>query len=463
MVVPHGRGQPPGDHQSLRGSIGRQRRSEQGLQAGPVRALPEPLDLGTDREAAGVEPEVQRVPQPKPLGDLRQLRAQPEPPSREGLDVALFQVCPIDLAAAAKLPENRLQRQHQVLGLRVLPARDINPTLADRLAQPFHARGITTGLVLDRQSRRQEGDRHMRIERTGQHAPWHRGVEQAEIHEIRIDRVEPLPGLGQNLEAGTQPVDGRRSVATLPGIGAGENLAGQGLVVDRALMSHRGGQVAEQPVGRAQRQEVEGDGNHRRIIGCLGRADRAQTLLDLTDQCRAVRSRLEQDRAGILDLGTVPGREAVQCPGRDRADFFRCRSRGCLDRFDYGQLRRLGQQGGMPQSRGSAPSRLSQNVVQAGGRLLAVMGDQGDQPPSTARSQRFGFINEIRLRLECLPRAFDLTNSAVRVITTETNWLVRLIDGRGFHRRGRRGGERGLDVLGSEGGHAHAIRLRAQT
>ena len=251
VVVPHGRGQPPGDHQSLRGSIGRQRRSEQGLQAGPVRALPEPLDLGTDREAAGVEPEVQREPQPKPLGDLRQLRVQPEPPSREGLDVALFQVCPIDLAAAAKLPENRLERQHQVLGLRVLPARDINPTLADRLAQPFHARGITTGLVLDRQSRRQEGDRHMRIERTGQHAPWHRGVEQAEIHEIRIDRVEPLPGLGQNLEAGTQPVDGRRSVATLPGIGAGENLAGQGLVVDRVLMSHRGGQVAEQPVGRA--------------------------------------------------------------------------------------------------------------------------------------------------------------------------------------------------------------------
>ncbi len=117
----------------------------------------------------------------------------------------------------------------------------------------------------------------------------------------------------------------------------------------------------------------------------------------------------------------------------------------------------------MPESRGSAPSRLSQNVVQAGGRLLAVMGDQGDQPPSTARSQRFGFINEVRLRLECLPKAFDLTNSAVRVITTGTNWLVRLIGGRGFRLRGRRGSEGGLDVLGSEGGHAHAIKLRART
>ncbi len=276
MVVPHGRGQPPGDHQSLRGSIGRQRRSQQGLQAGPVGALPEPLDLGTDREAAGVETQVQRVPEPEPLGDLRQLRAQPEPPPREGLDVALFQVCPIDFAAAAKLPENRLERQHQVLGLRVLPARDIHPTLADRLAKLFHALGITTGLVLDRQSRCQEGDRDIRIKRTGQHASWQRGVEQAEIHQVGIDRVEPLPGLGQNLEAGTQPVDGRRSVATLPGIGAGENLAGQGLTVDRVLMPHRGGQVAEQPVGRAQRQEVKGNGNHPRIIGCLGRADRAR-------------------------------------------------------------------------------------------------------------------------------------------------------------------------------------------
>ena len=89
--------------------------------------------------------------------------------------------------------------------------------------------GSTTGLVLDRLGRGQERDRDVRSKRTGQHARRHRRVEQAEIDQIGIDRVEPLPGLGQHLEAGAQAVDGRRSVAALPGIGAGEDLAGQGL------------------------------------------------------------------------------------------------------------------------------------------------------------------------------------------------------------------------------------------
>src|SRR5271157_2609896 len=117
----------------------------------------------------------------------------------------------------------------------------------------------------------------------------------------------------------------------------------------------------------------------------------------------------------------------------------------------------------MPERRGGAPARLSQHIVQAGGRLLAVMGNQGDQLPATARSQGFGFRNEVRLRLECLSRAFDLTSSAARIITNRTNWLVRLIGDRGFRLRARRGRERGLDVLGSKGGHAHSIRLRART
>ena len=55
-----------------------------------------------------------------------------------------------------------------------------------------------------------------------------------------------------------------------------------------------------------------------------------------------------------------------------------------------GQLRRPGEQRGMPEGRDGAPGRLGQIVGQAGRRLLAVVRDQGDQLPAGARSQRFG-------------------------------------------------------------------------
>ena len=143
MIVPHRRGQPPGEPAALRRPVGGDRGPQQALQAAPVGALPEPLGLGTQWEPAGVEGHVHRVADAEPLGDLRELHEQPEPPPGEGLDAPLFEVCAVDVPAASELPEDRLQRQEAILGLGIRTAGDIRPAVGDRLPQPSSTRGST--------------------------------------------------------------------------------------------------------------------------------------------------------------------------------------------------------------------------------------------------------------------------------------------------------------------------------
>ena len=84
--------------------------------------------LGADREPAGVEAEVEREPEPEPLGDLRQLRVEPEPAPGDGLDVPVVEVGAVDLAAVAELPEDRLERQERLVGLGVGARRRRRPS-----------------------------------------------------------------------------------------------------------------------------------------------------------------------------------------------------------------------------------------------------------------------------------------------------------------------------------------------
>ena len=71
VIVPHGPRQPPGQLKARDRLVGRQRRAQERFKVRAVRALPEPLRLGPDRELAGVEPEVEREPEAEPAGELR--------------------------------------------------------------------------------------------------------------------------------------------------------------------------------------------------------------------------------------------------------------------------------------------------------------------------------------------------------------------------------------------------------
>ena len=165
--------------ETLRCPVGTERRPRQGLEVRPVGTLPEPLRLGPDRKPAGVEAEVDAEPEPEPLGNLRQLRIQPEPAPGHGLDVAVVEELAIRLAAAAELPEDRLERQQWFVDLLISTARHVGPTLGNRRAERGEPFGVTRSLVLDRAAGSEERDRSAGLERFGKGPGRHVGVNQA--------------------------------------------------------------------------------------------------------------------------------------------------------------------------------------------------------------------------------------------------------------------------------------------
>ena len=119
VVVPHGRRQPPGDHHPCAG-----RSAASGGRSRVSRLVPSGLSqsrLASDRigNRPASNPRWSANRNPNRLAICGNLRVEPEPPPGEGLDVALLEVGPVDLAAVAELPEDRLQREDQVFGLGV--------------------------------------------------------------------------------------------------------------------------------------------------------------------------------------------------------------------------------------------------------------------------------------------------------------------------------------------------------
>ncbi len=134
------------------------------------------------------------------------------------------------------------------------------------------------------------------LQRVGEHARGHRRVEQAEIDQIGVDRVEPLAGLGQHLEPRPQPIDRAGPVADLPGVGSGQQLAGQAFVVQRVGMAHGDGQVAQQPPRGPQGQEIARRRGHPLVLDRFQRPVRSQPGLDLANQVGAVGARTRAGR-----------------------------------------------------------------------------------------------------------------------------------------------------------------------
>ncbi len=310
VVVLQRLGQPPREQEAARGAVGAQRGAGQGLQARAVGRLPEPLGLGADRELAGVEPQMHGEPEPEPLGDLRQLRVQAEPSPREGLDVAVVEMPAVDLSAAAELPEDRFQRQERLVDLGVGPPRDVGPPLGDPLAERGHRVGVAIGQRLDRRRRREERHRGARGQRLGQRPGREGGIDEADVDQVRVDGVEPLARLRQQLERRAEAIGRGRVVARPPGRGPGEDLARQAVHVERVGVPHRGRRVAEHPPRRAQREEVERD-----PLGVLAPvADRRVAPHpgpDLADQGEPISLAVDEDGAGVLGLLAVAGGEPV--------------------------------------------------------------------------------------------------------------------------------------------------------
>ena len=125
---------------------------------------------------------------------------------RISLDVSIVEMRPIDLAASAELPEDRLQGQERVLSFGIRAARHVGPTVGDRLSEGGRGLRVMQRLILDRLGWSQKRDRDRHLERLLEHTGGHRRVEETQVEHVGIDRVESLSGLGQHLERRAEPV-----------------------------------------------------------------------------------------------------------------------------------------------------------------------------------------------------------------------------------------------------------------
>ena len=105
-------------------------------------------------------------------------------------------------------------------------------------------------------------------------------VEQSEVEEVGVDRIEPLARLREQLERGAKAVGGGRAIAALPRAGAGEDLAGEALVIEAVRVTHRGRQVAEPPAGGAEGEEVGDDRVGFLVVGQLRAGEAAEEAAD---------------------------------------------------------------------------------------------------------------------------------------------------------------------------------------
>ncbi len=189
-----------GTRKTLLSAIGPHRRTGQRFDIRSVGAFPEACGLGADREAAGVEGEVKGEPKTESFGDLRPLRIKGESALGERLDRALVEMLPVSLRALAKLPEDRLQRQQRFIDLGERTADHVEPAVVHGATDCFDPLGIECVLSRYRLRRGQQGNRRTTRERLGQRADWKAGIKEAEIDDVRIHRIEPLPRLREDLE-----------------------------------------------------------------------------------------------------------------------------------------------------------------------------------------------------------------------------------------------------------------------
>ena len=167
------------------------------------------------------------------------------------------------------------------------------------------------------------GDRG--LQRVGEHARRHRRVEQAEVEQIGVDRVEPLAGLGQHLEAGPQPIDrawpSRRSARRGPRRAARAS-GSRGRAPRRA--------PSRSVRSRSIQRDVPSARKSRAVaaipsFSTVSTAPSAPSRLWISaDQVGAVGARVEERRPGVLGLRPVTGRKPV---GRPRSAMTRI-SRG---------------------------------------------------------------------------------------------------------------------------------------
>ena len=410
MVVLHRRRQPPGESQPLRRAVGRQRRTESAppgsCRRGSPRAASTRSGSGTGRRRS---PRWTREPEPEPLGDLRQLRVEPEPAPWPGSRRSGRRGAP----GRPRRPLRNCQRidssgrSGSSASSYVPPATSAQPSvIASRSGG--HAFGVALGLVLDRPRRGEERDGDVRLQGVGEHsrrhAPGRAG--RGRSGRRRPDRTARAPGSAARTPRGGGWSRGRRSPACQASA-PGEDLAGQALVVEAsawpiAIVRSRSHQRA---VPSARKSSATA------IIRLVGRGLRRarpapRLLLELADQRVPVGPRFDQDRAGVLDLGAVARGEPLGRPLGDDADLVRPGRRRGVDRLDPGQLARPAR--AAPGARGPRPPHQAAwagVVGEVRRRLLAVVRDQGDERPAGADGQGLGFGERLGLGPAGLDRA----------------------------------------------------------
>ena len=241
------------------------------------------------------KPEVHANRNPKPLGDLREHRVEPEPSTgvrsrRSGRRDARGRPCPPGGTA-----RDRAEGQERLVDLGVGAASDdVGPAL--RLIAS-RSRAIDSGSASfacpsTACCRGEEG--HGRGASSGSliSARGHCRVEQAEVDDVGVDRVEPLARLGEQLERRAEAV--LRAVFTSPAAqasGPGEDFAGQALAVEGcrgdSLRSSRS-RTNQQAVPRARKSRARASDDSS-PVGSEG-ASGATRREEVGDQRRAGRS-----------------------------------------------------------------------------------------------------------------------------------------------------------------------------
>ncbi len=294
VVIAHGCRNSPGHEPSLSWSISGDGRPHQSFQAAAVGALPQTFGLGRYREFPSVEPHVKRVSKAEASRNLGNASVQAESPASICLDASIIEMQPVCFTTVAELPEDGFQRQEQIFCFGVRASGDVRPAVIDRLPERGHTLWIVQCLVLECLGRHHERDGDRTLKRAREHSFLHRGIDQAQVDQICINRVIPFPRLRQVFKRGPEPVDGPRPIADSPLVSSRKQLARQALVIDRVRVPHGDRQIAKNPAHRAERQKITRRSGHplafNQIRGLVG----SEPPPDLGDQRSPVCPRFQQ-------------------------------------------------------------------------------------------------------------------------------------------------------------------------